>query len=45
MASTFAEEYPDDVPTIREMLTDLLSKAVRKLIIEEGERVDGRNAH
>jgi polyribonucleotide nucleotidyltransferase len=38
----YAEQQPELLPLIKDHCEELLSKAVRKLIIEEGRRVDGR---
>ncbi|NLF46316.1 MAG: polyribonucleotide nucleotidyltransferase [Syntrophomonadaceae bacterium] len=38
----FAESYPDDQKTISRQLDRMLKEIVRKMMLEEGERVDGR---
>jgi polyribonucleotide nucleotidyltransferase len=38
----YAKEHPELLLTIKERCEQLLSRAVRKLIIDEGKRVDGR---
>ncbi|HPK01359.1 MAG TPA: polyribonucleotide nucleotidyltransferase [Candidatus Sumerlaeota bacterium] len=41
-AAAIAVEHPELVGQVKDYATELLSQAVRKLIIEEGQRVDGR---
>ena len=38
----FAESYPDDQKTISRQLDRMLKEIVRKMMLEEGERFDGR---
>jgi len=38
----FAESYPDDKKTIGKKLEKMLKEIVRKMMLEEGDRVDGR---
>jgi len=38
----FAENYPDEQKTIAKKLEKMLKEIVRKMMLEEGERVDGR---
>lgn len=38
----FAEIYPEDGKLVNAILEDILKETVRKMVTEEGERVDGR---
>ncbi len=38
----FAETYPDDLGDVKTMIDKLMKEIVRKMILEDGDRVDGR---
>lgn len=40
--SSLAEQYPDSQKEIEEVLQDLERETVRRMLIEEGKRIDGR---
>ena len=42
--NAFGEEYPDEKSNLRDAAEHILSREVRKLIIEDGKRVDGRQS-
>ncbi|MEQ8173452.1 MAG: polyribonucleotide nucleotidyltransferase [Syntrophomonadaceae bacterium] len=39
----FTETYPDDIKLIGALLDKMLKEVVRKMILEQGDRVDGRS--
>jgi len=43
LASRLAEEYPERVTELDEALEKLIKKQVRKMLLEEGARADGRD--
>ncbi len=42
IAEHFAEEYPEEEKQIRSIIDKTLKEVVRRMILEEGDRVDGR---
>lgn len=41
--TALAEKYPEMEPKLNEIMHDIMAKDMRKMIIEEGRRLDGRN--